>query len=143
VTTEQTSSRLGEIIVAAVIIIATAAGLAIYISPTGDRDVKPPRSPVDEDLTESVVVSVVWKPTRRLESNAVHILVTAEDTPLDETLENISPYNATFHIPKGARVKVVGTQPGRGQLDCLLQINRSFTHRDDRTTPGAVTCRRG
>jgi len=105
------------------------------------------RIPADEDLTEQVVLSVIWKPGRReddpikIEATVDGVMLLQDGVPIDQKDFVQSPYNAIVTIPKGAKVRLTAFQPTDGQLDCLIVVkDRTKDHRD-RSSRGAITCK--
>lgn len=110
-----------------------------YLSGSEERDVKPQRPGVDEDVTETIVATVTSKPIQR-SSNPAHIQIFVEGVQIAEEFMSLSPYNSTFKIPKGAAVRLTAEQSREGQLDCILQANGQIKTTGYVNKPGIVIC---
>lgn len=131
-------TTVGGTIKLLLVVALVIGGWNLYAS-RGDRDVKPQRPGVDEDISENITISVTTKPARRPE-NPTHVIVTVEDVKVIEEFMTRSPLNGTFRIPKGANVKLSAEQRQPGIVDCIIQSNGKVVDVSGITDTGTAWC---
>jgi hypothetical protein len=134
-TTLATQTSKGPSTIGTIIVIgALLAGFSFLLNHGG-----PGRIPEDDDVTEEIVVQVLFKPAVRLDY-PVHVQVHIDNTKVAEELVSQSPYTDIITIPKGAQVSVYALQDIDGELDCVIArqgVTIDHSHRD---SAGSVRC---
>ena len=115
-----------------VLIIAAVAIASAYL----DRGA---RIPADDDVTEQVVLSVMFKQTPRLD-NPVHVSAMVEGVQVLDELMTHSPGVWTITVPKGAQVSMNVQQDHDGEMNCQIAVKDKVVSHNVRDTAGSIRC---
>ncbi|MGI0012096.1 MAG: hypothetical protein ACREBU_01440 [Nitrososphaera sp.] len=133
--TQRTRAKQGgpsTLAILLVVVVAAVLGLVF-------QDANRGRGPADEDTTEQVTISVVFKPADRVDY-PVHVLAHVESVEIINDLVVHSPGNWVIVVPRGAQVSVHAQQDIDGELDCLIQVNGITVDHNHRDTLGSIRC---
>lgn len=137
----KTGSSLKTILALAIVGVLGVIIISVKDQPIGVR------LPVDDDVTEQVVLSVIWNPGNRpddpikIEATVEGVMLLDGGVPIDQKEFTKSPYNAIITIPRGAKVRLIPFQPTDGELDCLILVKEKTKDHKNRASRGAITCR--
>jgi hypothetical protein len=107
----------------------------------GEHDPRPPRIPLDDDISETVTVTVTSTPPNR-PRNPARVLVFVEGAEVDEaTLVGPNPYRNAFVIPRGAHLDVDVEQSRDGILECVITVRNKIEDINTTRTRGILECK--